>query len=91
MIVVTIELWPLGDKSQRETLNTVRIWNDGSGDQEIGHYGVSLAGVRGKILGRILNIPRKRQNAVRLLYYALAALFSKKPVDVSQLKDYRDR
>lgn len=38
MLVVRIELWPLGDESQARTVALARIWNDGTGDTYTGNY-----------------------------------------------------
>lgn len=42
MIVVRVELWPLGDESVKEDLGTAIIMNDGSGDVRVGAYDVRL-------------------------------------------------
>ena len=40
MLVVTVEIWPYGDKSARRELATVEIANVGSGGFEVGSYRV---------------------------------------------------
>ena len=40
MLVVTVELWPFGIKSERKELATMVIANDGTGDVERGNYNV---------------------------------------------------
>ncbi len=42
MIRVTVEVVRFGDEAQASVIETVYIWNDGTGDPENGHYGVSL-------------------------------------------------
>lgn len=43
MIVVKIELWPLGDQAQARVIGQARIANDGTGTSELGNYDVALA------------------------------------------------
>lgn len=43
MLVVRIELWPLGNYSRRRTIGTVVISNDGTGTLEDGNYDCALA------------------------------------------------
>lgn len=42
MVVVKIELWPLGDETQAKQIGEIRIANVG-GDQETGIYDAQLA------------------------------------------------
>lgn len=42
MLVIKIELWPLGDASRAETLEIGTIVNDGTGDAATGNYVVKL-------------------------------------------------
>lgn len=43
MIVVRIELWPLGNRSRRREIGQIVIANDGTGDREAGNYNAALA------------------------------------------------
>ena len=43
MLVCRIEIWPHGSFARRRTLGTLVIANDGTGDQEIGHYDCAVA------------------------------------------------
>lgn len=43
MLVVTIELWPKGDRSKARNLGTAFISNDMTGSVEIGNYEVMLS------------------------------------------------
>lgn len=43
MIVVTVELWPLGDQSRKRHLGTAKIANTGRGSQSVGNYTVWLS------------------------------------------------
>lgn len=43
MVVVKLELWPLGDPSKAEPLGEIRIANDGTGNRARGNYNVELA------------------------------------------------
>lgn len=75
MIVVTISLWPNGDRSREQHLGTACITNDGTGDETTGNYDVLLSTKgdnpkpwrRGKVEG----FPRKRLGAWDLLLWAL--------------------
>ena len=62
MIVVTIEVWPKGEKTKATLLGVARISNDGTGDATWGNYNCELShsgkyvgtpGVwkKGKVLG----------------------------------------
>lgn len=51
MIVVKIELWPLGNQAKARTLGVVNIANDGTGDLEKGNYKVALSHA-GKYFGK---------------------------------------
>jgi hypothetical protein len=42
MLVMNIEIWPLGDKQIKREICKLRIWNDNSGDNETGNYGYRL-------------------------------------------------
>lgn len=43
MIVVKIELWPLGDEGRKRSLGVAFIINDGSGTERFGNYRVMLS------------------------------------------------
>jgi len=75
MIVVTVELWPLGDESLKRHLGIAVIANDATGTPTIGNYRVvfSKAG-RPKAEWRraaVSGFPRKRLGAWDLLYRCL--------------------
>jgi hypothetical protein len=38
MIVIKVELWPLGDESAKREIASGKIWNDGTGDHSTGNY-----------------------------------------------------
>ena len=44
MIKITVELWPFGDESNKKTIATAKIWNDGTGSPFTGSYGYELSG-----------------------------------------------
>ncbi len=46
MIVVRIEMWPGGNKARARLLGLILIVNDGKGDQETGHYNVTVSSKR---------------------------------------------
>ena len=77
MLVVTIELWPLGDSTKAQHLGTATIGNDGSGTLKLGNYRVKLS-KRGKPLvewkrGEVIGFPRHLLGPWDLLYRALRA------------------
>jgi len=43
MLVVRIELWPVGDRSRSKEIGRVVIGNDGTGTEVAGNYDVALA------------------------------------------------
>lgn len=43
MVIVKIELWPHGDESRATPLGTIKITNDGTGNEAFGNYDVSLS------------------------------------------------
>ena len=42
MLVVRVELWPVGDESKKTLIGTAIIGNDGTGTHEVGNYHVLL-------------------------------------------------
>lgn len=44
MIIIKVELWPHGDEERKEEIASAKLWNDGSGDNEIGNYEYTLYG-----------------------------------------------
>lgn len=78
MLVVTVELWPQGDRAQARHLGTATIANDGtSRSPEVGNYSVTLSKWgRPKVAWRrgIVNgFRRQRFGPWDLLFAALAA------------------
>jgi hypothetical protein len=77
MVVVTVALWPGGDKSRAKVLGEAEIANVG-GTRETGDYEVRLlkwgAGRRTWKTGRVTGFPRLKLGPWDLLYRALAAI-----------------
>lgn len=75
MIVVTVELWPGGNKKLAEHLGTARIWNDCTGTKTMGNYQAVLSkrGMPDSTWkgGSVQGFPRKRLLAWDLLYRVL--------------------
>ena len=73
MLRVTIELVPWGMESQKRTLATADIINDGSGTKSSGNYNFRLDDKAGRVWksGRVEGFPRKRLLAFDLLFRAL--------------------
>lgn len=42
MLVIKIELWPGGFEEHKRTLGYAHIWNDGTGDKDIGNYKIKI-------------------------------------------------
>lgn len=70
MLVVSIELWPLGSRENAKRLATALITNDGTGTAERGNYHYAIRGLKRsswKRKGRIADFPRQSYGAVELL------------------------
>lgn len=96
MIVCTIELWPLGDELQKESLGKVIIVNNGEGTLTHGDYNVIMLTrhnpPRVWRRGKIENFPRQRLGAYDLLLRALLCICKTRNLRAikSDLKDYED-
>lgn len=83
MIVVKMELWPLGDESRKKTIGTVRIVNDGTGTWSRGNYNVSVMhrgkGKEHKVWrhGRVTDYARLSKSPYNLLLAALQSAIGK--------------
>lgn len=89
MIVVKIELWPLGREAKMIEIGRMYIANDGEGSQDRGHYDVAVCrrgttavpgtlsptGPRPTRTGRVENYPRLAYNVWRLIARALLSAF----------------
>lgn len=42
MLKFTVELWPHGQESNRSVLLHADVWNDGTGNYEVGNYGYKV-------------------------------------------------
>lgn len=52
MISIDINLDPMGSVAHRESLATIAIWNDVTGDWEVGNYGWAISHQHDSIFGR---------------------------------------
>lgn len=80
MLVIKIELWPLGDGCKAETLGVAKIVNDGTGTRSVGNYTLSIFRKgSSKVLksGRISGFPRLRKGPWELLMLCLASAYLK--------------
>ncbi len=91
MIVVTIQLWPGGNRHDASELGRMYIANDGTGTHEHGNYQVavckkgaqavpfpmnpSLSGKRATRYGRVESYPRERLPIWHLMLRAIKAAF----------------
>lgn len=76
MIKVTVELDVLGLGRTVKRLCTVRVYNDGSGTETRGNYGVKVFSKTGKLMrkGKVLGWPRKSKHVVDLIAAALRSV-----------------
>jgi len=81
MIVVKIEMWPLGFESKARELGRMYITNDGTGHEKRGNYNVAVCrkGSTDKKsplrTGRVEDYPRLSYNVWRLILRALRSSF----------------
>ncbi len=78
MIVITVELWPGGRESEKRTLASMVIVNDGTGSETRGNYDYLVAGKRGLVgmgRGRIENWHRQSQHVWKLVRRVLAEVY----------------
>lgn len=77
MLVIKVELWPLGDESEARELQRVLVINDGTGTAEHGNYLVRALrrGSRTVVqrTGAVTNHPRLRDSVLVLVRKALEA------------------
>jgi len=73
MVVIKVELWPMGNEAAARPLAEAHIANDGSGDMDTGNYWVKLFKRRGGIWrqGTVTGFPRRRLGEWDLLFRAL--------------------
>jgi len=79
MIVIKIELWPLGFESRKKELGRMHIINKGSGSLIRGDYGVKVMrrGTKDKVqrTGEVTSYPRESYSVWRLVMRALKSAF----------------
>jgi hypothetical protein len=89
VIVVTIEMWPGGDKSRKHELGRTYVFNDAAGTASRGNYEVRVCrkgsfdadpreiveGTGFTRKGRVDNWPRKSYNIWRLVLRCLQSAF----------------
>lgn len=75
MLVVTIEIWPLGNEENKRHLGTAKIWNTGTGTMTRGNYKATLSQIKRPNCvwrsGNVKDFPRKRLGAWDLMFRAL--------------------
>lgn len=70
MIVVTVKLWPKGDRTRERVLGELEIANDGTGTLEVGNYrGLLRAEYTGPAgrPGQVRGFRRRRQSVWTLI------------------------
>jgi hypothetical protein len=73
MIRVTIEKLPFGDESNKETLHTITITNDGTGSSRVSNYHVRLQSKAKEDKTAYVRGHYRRDGALKLLHMALEA------------------
>lgn len=73
MIVIPIDLLPLGFTHNKRTLGKVVIINDGTGDRKTGNYDITIVGASDRAIrrGRVEGWPRQSRPVFELLLAAL--------------------
>lgn len=73
MIVVKLELWPLGSEEHMVPLGAMAIVNDGTGSERRGNYDIGIVGKTPiyKREARVEDYPRKAYHAWELVRRAL--------------------
>lgn len=92
MILVTVEIWPYGDRARREAIDTIAIANNADGTPELADYSVWRAGWAElepeleKLTGRTIPPPdavvrrhRRADGAAALVAKAIRALETAPP------------
>ena len=78
MIKVTVELWPFGKEEGKKVLGEAVIFNDGTGDMNLGNYGVRVRKANNVWkAARFTGFKRKRYGAWELLFLALVIVYGK--------------
>lgn len=91
MIVVKIELWPLGLKHARRELGRIVIANDSTGDKSVGNYDAVLTQSKTNRLWkhvRVQNFPRLRKNVYSLLKEVLTEVFEDRTYSYPRLETH---
>lgn len=82
MLVIKIEFWPLGDKSKAQEIASGRIFNDGSGTEEVGNYVVSLREEKKRYKeSRVEGFKRLKRGPWELLFLALKNVFEPESIE----------
>ena len=72
MILISLEMLPLGFINNKKNLGSIQIWNDGTGTLSSGNYCYKLTkNNKVKHEGRITKFPRKRKDVFNLLWRVL--------------------
>ena len=76
MIRCKIELVPFGDESKVETIGSIEIVNDGTGNNLLGNYRVAIqaTGKERCHFGRFNKFHRLTSSVYELVYYALRSV-----------------
>ncbi|RLA01174.1 MAG: hypothetical protein DRQ47_08465 [Gammaproteobacteria bacterium] len=64
MLEVRIDLVPFGDRSRVKEIGYAKIWNDTTGDVEVGNYGYIVEDGRGQLVAEGKYKGHKRGNSV---------------------------
>ena len=64
MLEIKIDLVPYGDRTYTKQIGYAKIWNDASGDVEVGNYGYIVEDDRGQLVAEGKYKGHKRGNSV---------------------------
>lgn len=79
MIKVTIEIYPYGKEEEKRQIGGLCIWNDGSGDHNIGNYEFMLGTDPTDLSMKISKVKghRRVQGHLKLIYLCLKKIYGK--------------
>jgi len=73
MILINLEMLPLGFQKGKRNLGTIQIWNNGTGTLSSGNYSYKIPKIKAE--GQITGFPRKRKDVFALLHLVLKDIY----------------
>lgn len=71
MLEIDVKLIPFGIKDREQIISKLTIWNDGTGDHEIGNYGYKIISDKAKKRKGSLKNFHRREGVLKLLQLVL--------------------